>query len=215
MWFFRLLGSSIGKKFVMAITGCLLILFLTIHAAGNALIFFGSKAFQHYADALHSLPLVVVLFSLGLLVLFMLHISFGLYLYFENKREGDGRYALSVRTVEKSFASRTMHWSGLFIFLFLIFHIAAFTFGPDDILVSDYVKIRLGGFIYGIFYLLSFAALFLHLSHGFWSMLQTLGFNHPRYNRLIAWLNYIVPTVFVSIFGGVVLFFMTGIGSNY
>lgn len=215
MWFVKLIVSSIGKKFVMALTGLLLLLFLVVHAAGNAIIFFGSKAFQHYADTLHSVPLVVLLFSIGLLVLFLAHISFGLFLYFSNRKEGDSRYAVSVRTVKNSLASRTMHWSGLAIFFFLIIHISGFTFAPEGVIISDYVKVKLGGFIYAMFYLISFAALCLHLSHGFWSMLQTFGFNHPRYNNLIERLNYIVPGFFFVIFGGVVLYFMTGLGSNY
>ena len=215
MWFVKLIVSSIGKKIVMAVSGLLLILFLVIHAVGNSLIFFGSHAFQTYADTLHSLPIVVLLFSLGLLVILFAHMCFGLFLFFENRQEGDSRYAVSVRTVPNSLASRTMHWSGLFIFFFLIMHIAAFTFGSEDILISASVQERLSGFAYGLFYLIAFGALCLHLSHGFWSMLQTFGFNHPRYNKLISYLNYIVPGTFFAVFGGVVLFFMTGLGSNY
>lgn len=215
MWFMKFIVSSIGKKLVMAFSGLLLMLFLAIHALGNSLIFFGSTAFQTYAHTLHSLPVVVLLFSLGLLVLFFAHISFGLYLFFENRREGDSRYAVSVRTVKNSLASRTMHWTGLFIFFFLIIHISGFTFGPKDILISVSVQQKLGGFLYGLFYLLAFGALSLHLSHGFWSMLQTFGFNHPRYNKLIALLNYIIPALFFAVFGGIVLYFMTGIGTNY
>lgn len=215
MWFVRLIVSSIGKKFVMAFTGLFLLLFLVVHAAGNAIIFFGSEAFQTYADTLHSFPLIIFLFGIGLIVLFLAHISFGLYLYFENRKEGDGRYAVSVRTVEKSLASRTMHWSGIAIFFFLIIHVSAFVFSPEGTVISEYVKEKLSGFVYGLFYLVSFAALCLHLSHGFWSMLQTFGLNHPHYNKLINRLNYIVPGFFFAVFGGVVLYFMTGLGSNY
>lgn len=215
MWFRKLIVSSIGKKFVMAVSGLLLMLFLGIHALGNSLIFFGSTAFQTYAHTLHSLPIVVLIFSLGLLILFFAHISFGLYLFFENRREGDARYAVSVRTVQNSLASRTMHWTGLLILFFLIIHISGFTFGPKDILISVAVQEKLAGFFYGLFYFFSFCALSLHLSHGFWSMLQTFGFNHPRYNKLIGLLNYIIPAFFLAVFGGIVLYFMTGLGAHY
>ncbi|CAG36864.1 succinate dehydrogenase cytochrome b subunit [Desulfotalea psychrophila] len=215
MWFVKFVASSIGKKFVMAFTGLLLILFLCVHAAGNAIIFFGSEAFLTYAHALHAVPLVVVLFSSGLAVVLLAHICFGLYLFFENRTESDSRYAVSVRTVKYSLASKTMHWSGLFIFLFLIFHLAVFTFGGKDIPISTLVEERLGDFSFGIFYLISFAVLALHLSHGFWSMLQTFGVNHPRYNDLIHNLTYIVPLFFFVIFGGVTLYFLTGLGANF
>jgi succinate dehydrogenase / fumarate reductase cytochrome b subunit len=117
--------------------------------------------------------------------------------------------------VENTFASKTMPYTGLVILLFLIVHVAGFTFSPEDVIISVTVKELLGGFFYGLFYLISFCALAIHLSHGFWSMLQTFGLNHPRYNDLIGKLTYVVPAVFLLIFGGIPLYFMTGIGANY
>lgn len=215
MWFISFLKSSIGKKMVMAISGLLLILFLCTHAAGNATIFMSSEVFQSYADELHSHPLIVLVFSLGLLVLFSIHIGYGIYLFLQNRQVSTSRYAVNAKLDKETFASRTMPYSGLIILLFLIIHISGFTFSPEDVLISVTVRELLSGFFYGLFYIICFCALAIHLSHGFWSMLQTFGFNHPRYTALIGRLTYVVPVLFLLIFAGIPFYFMTGMGANY
>jgi succinate dehydrogenase / fumarate reductase, cytochrome b subunit len=215
MWLLRFFSSSIGKKILMAVSGLLLILFLVVHAAGNAAIFFGSHAFQTYADALHSLPVVVFIFGLGLLVVLVTHIIIGIQLFLQNRKESTSRYAVSTRVCENTFASSTMPYTGLLLLLFIIIHVFGFGINPSEIEVSTLVKNLLSNFFYGLFYLFSFCVLAVHLSHGFWSMLQTFGVNHPRYNDGIAKLTYIVPGFFLAFFGAIALYFMTGIGANY
>lgn len=215
MWFVRFLKSSIGKKLIMAATGLLLVLFLITHAAGNATIYMSSEVFQSYADELHSHPLIVLNFSLGLLFIFLCHIVVGLYLFYENRQVSQSRYEVTKRTVKNSFASDTMPYTGLFILLFLLIHVASFTFGPKDVEISVTVKELLGNFFYSLFYIISFIVLTVHLSHGFWSMLQTFGVNHPRYNTLISRLSLGIPLFFLLIFGGIAFYFMTGLGANY
>ncbi len=215
MWFVRFLTSSIGKKLIMATTGLLLFLFLFAHLAGNATIYMGSDVFQSYADELHSHPLIVLVFSTLLLVLFLAHICFGLYLFFENREMSYSRYAVYNRVVKNSFASQTMPYTGLFLLVFLIIHISSFTFAPEDVLISVTVKERLGNFFYSLFYIVSFLVLAIHLSHGFWSMLQTFGINHPRYNTLISRLTIIFPLFFLLTFGGIAFYFMTGLGASF
>lgn len=217
MWFINFLKTSIGKKIVMAVTGLMLVLFLCTHAAGNLTIYHSSKIFQQYADQLHSHPLIVFFFSLSLLALFAVHIGFGLYLFWENYQVSKSRYAVTKRVVNEknTIAAKTMPYSGLFILLFLLVHISGFTFSPEGVPVSETVKELFSGFLYSLFYIICFCALALHLSHGFWSMLQTFGINHPRYNTFIGRLTYIVPIVFLVIFSGIPFYFMTGIGANY
>ncbi|MDP3478522.1 MAG: succinate dehydrogenase cytochrome b subunit [Desulfoprunum sp.] len=215
MWFIRFVSSSIGKKLIMGMTGLLLFLFLCTHAAGNATIYMSSKIFQGYADELHSHPLIVIVFSLAIFILFVIHVGLGLYLFLENRRDIANRYAVTTRVVENSFASRTMPYTGLFILLFVLVHVFSFTFGPKDVLINETVKTMLSGFFYGLFYIVSFAILAIHLSHGFWSMLQTFGINHPRYNVLIARLTYIIPVSFLLLFGGIPLYFMSGAGASF
>ena len=207
--------SSIGKKLIMATSGLLLILFLALHAFGNAAIYMGSKYFQIYADALHSFPVLVMVFGIGLIGVFIAHISVAVLLFFE-KRKTASRYDVQTRVVENTFASRTMPYTGGFIFLFLLIHVFGFGIGkPADIPISVTVQHYLSGFFYSLFYVLSFIALAIHLNHGFWSMLQTFGVNHPKYNCLIAQLTIIVPIAFLLIFGGIPIYFMTGAGAAY
>ncbi|MFV0437322.1 MAG: succinate dehydrogenase cytochrome b subunit [Desulfopila sp.] len=217
MWFINFLKSSIGKKYIMATSGLLLVLFLCTHIFGNAAIYIGSHAFQGYADALHSLPMLVFLFSLCLFIVFVAHIFIGILLFLENRKVHASRYAVTNHIVNEknSVAARTMPYSGLFVLLFLLIHVSSFTFGPEGIPISEYVKQYFNGFFTSAFYLLAFAALALHLSHGFWSMLQTFGINHPRFNTLIGKLTYIVPVFFLIVFAGIPLYFLTGLGANY
>lgn len=199
----------------MAFTGLLLILFLLLHAIGNAAIFYSSKAFQMYADTLHSLPVVVSLFGIGLLIVFSAHVYFGVTLFFQNRRNSSSRYAVSAKVSNNTFASSTMPYTGILILLFIIVHVFGFGFVPADIQISELVKERLSSFFYGLFYIFSFCALSVHLSHGFWSMLQTFGVNHPRYNRLIAQTTLVLPGLFLIFFGSIAVYFMTGTGANY
>lgn len=215
MWFISFIKTSIGKKLVMACSGLLLLSFLAIHAFGNAAIYIGSKYFQIYADALHGFPVLVYIFGLGILVVFIAHIGVGILLFLEKRRTAS-RYNVQSRVVENTFASRTMPYTGLFIFLFLIIHVFGFGIAkPEDIKISMLVKDYLSGFFYSLFYIISFIALAIHLNHGFWSMLQTFGVNHPRYNFLISKLTIIVPVLFLVIFGGIPIYFMTGAGASY
>ncbi len=215
MWFVRFVTSSIGKKFLMAATGLLLFLFLCSHAAGNATIFMSSEVFQSYADELHSHPLIVLVFSFSLLLIFLTHIVVGLFLFYENRQARNSRYAVTTRVVKNSFASATMPYTGLFILVFVIVHVFGFTFSPEDSLISVTVKERLSNFFYAFFYILAFIVLTIHLSHGFWSMLQTVGVNHPRYNELIGRLTIIIPLFFLLIFGGIAFYFMSGLGASF
>ena len=199
----------------MAVSGLMLLLFLCSHAAGNATIYMSRAVFQGYADELHSHPLIVIVFSTGIFLVFLVHISLGLLLFLQNRQAGASRYTVSTRVVSDSLASKTMPYTGLCILLFVLVHVFGFAFGPADELIADTVKRLLGHFFYGLFYLVAFSALALHLSHGFWSMLQTFGVNHPRYNGLIGKLTLIVPLFFLILFAGIVLYFMTGIGSSF
>jgi len=215
MWFVSFIKTSIGKKLVMATSGFLLLSFLAIHAFGNAAIYMGSKYFQIYADALHGFPVLVLIFGLGLLFIFVAHIGVGLLLFFE-KRKTSSRYNVQSRVVENTFASRTMPYTGALIFLFLIIHVFGFGIAkPEDVKISMLVQDYLSGFFYSLFYILSFIALAVHLNHGFWSMLQTFGINHPRYNTIISALTIAVPALFLVIFGGIPIYFMTGGGAGY
>ena len=209
MWFIRFIQSSIGKKWVMALTGCCLIFFLCSHAAGNATLFVGVPLFQAYADQLHSHPLIVAVFSSGLLLIFALHIVTGILLTLQNKKARSQGYKVQKRAQSRanSKASATMFYSGLFILLFVVLHTTAVSFG-DHGTIGKTIEEMFSSFVISIFYITAFIVLALHLSHGFWSMLQTFGVNHPKYNGLIHSLTYVVPVFFLLLFGSLPLLFL-------
>ena len=195
----------------MAITGCLLILFLCSHAAGNATLFSSVALFQAYADQLHSHPLIISVFSKGLFLVFAVHITTGSLLFLQNRKARIQRYKVKTRVVKNPLASQTMIYSGLFILLYVLIHTSAVSFN-DHKFIGPIIVGLFSSFFVSMFYIISFLVLALHLSHGFWSMLQSFGVNHPRYNKLISRLTYVVPVFFLLIFGAIPLLFLFGTG---
>ena len=211
MWFSTFIQSSIGKKWIMAATGLCLLLFLGSHAAGNATLFVSSELFQAYADQLHSHPLIVTVFSSGLLLIFLVHVATGIILFFQNRQARPTRYRVTARAAKNTLASGTMIYSGLCILLFITIHMLNFSLGNEGQPISTIVTTLLARPLYGLFYVAAFLFLALHLSHGFWSMLQTFGLNHPRYTWLISRLTYIVPLTFLILFAAIPLLLLAGV----
>lgn len=214
MWFIDFIRSSIGKKWIMAITGCCLVLFLCSHAAGNATLFAGVPLFQAYADQLHSHPLIISVLSKGLTTIFAVHIITGILLTLQNRNARDQKYKVQKRakTRNNSQAAATMIYSGLFILFFLILHTSVVSFG-DHGKIGETIQELFSSFFVSMFYITAFIGLALHLSHGFWSMLQTFGLSHPSYDRLINVSTYLIPIFFLLLFGSMPLLFLFGIKS--
>lgn len=212
MWVINFVKSSIGKKWIMALSGFFLILFLCSHAAGNATLFSSVSLFQAYADQLHSHPLIVSVFSKGLTLIFAVHVLTGILLFLQNRNARAQKYKVKTRAIKNSQASSTMIYTGLFILLFLFVHTSSVSFG-DHGKIGETISTLFSSFFVSIFYIVAFIGLAIHLSHGFWSMLQTFGMNHPRYNVFIGRLTYIVPLFFLLIFGTIPLLFLFGTGT--
>jgi len=208
--------SSIGKKAIMAVTGLIGIGFLVLHMYGNLKIFEGPEYFNEYAAGLRSIGAPIFghehllwLVRLALLAAVGLHV---LAAYQLTRMDWSGRpvrYNYK-RHVQATYASRTMRWGGVILFLFIIYHLLHFTFGAVGYAPGQYLPEDASGFhtydnvINGfrvwpvtIFYILAMLALGLHLYHGFWSMLQTLGLNNDRANRLLRLLAAAVAIVLV------------------
>lgn len=200
-WPFSLYQTAVGKKWVMAITGIALIGFVLAHMVGNWKIFFpdvgGVPEIDLYAEALRSLlfPLMpehVVLWILrtGLIVAFVFHVHAAYSLTMMNRRSRVDEYQGPRHYVAANYASRTMRWSGVIFFAFLIFHLADLTWGLEPVAPEVWER----GEVYAnfvatfsrapvtIFYVISMLLLGLHLYHGAWSMFQSLGINNPKYN---------------------------------
>jgi succinate dehydrogenase / fumarate reductase cytochrome b subunit len=184
------LGSSIGKKVVMAATGLVLYAFVVGHMIGNLQIFLGPEAINEYAEFLqHFLHgQGIWLARAGLLVAVGLHVWTAVSLTLANWAARPVGYR-EWQAVESTYASRTMVWSGPLLAAFVLYHLAHFTLGsahPEFVAGEVFRNVVLGfrnPFV-SAFYVLAMVALGLHMYHGFWSMLHTLGLSHPRWNRV-------------------------------
>jgi len=199
----RYLLSSVGKKGVMAVSGIMLSLFLLVHALGNSSTFFGREAFNSYARHLHSLGFFVNLFEAGLAVVFVIHIVLGCMTWWQNKRARPYAYEVYKSSGGRTPGSKTMPYTGLIILSFLLVHLQDFHFTDHSREISAIVKEVLSQPLYALFYSFALSALALHVSHGFWSMLQSLGINHPKYNSIMhrgtLFLCMVIAAVFVLI----------------
>jgi succinate dehydrogenase / fumarate reductase, cytochrome b subunit len=184
------LTSTVGKKVVMAVTGLILFGFVIVHMLGNLQVYLGAEAINAYGLSLHMLlhGSGIWLFRAVLLAAVLLHIWAMTALTLANRRARNVGYR-EWKARESTYASRTMRWSGVFLLAFIIFHLLHFTTGdfhPDFIPGDVYHNVITGFQVVpiAILYILATLVLGLHLFHGAWSMLQTLGLNHPRYNRV-------------------------------
>jgi succinate dehydrogenase / fumarate reductase cytochrome b subunit len=197
-WINSLYRSSIGKKSIMAASGLLLSLFLLTHLLGNSVSFLGRDAFNAYAAKLHSVGNFIYVFEIGLLTLFLVHIFTGIILYLENLQARPSRYSVSTSEGGRSWGSRTMPYTGVIIIVFIIVHLLNFHFTDKSVPVADLVRELLSRPGLAAFYMVS-----LHLSHGAWSLFQTVGMNHDKYNGLLLKgalaFSILVGTVFILI----------------
>lgn len=179
------LTSSVGRKQIIAVTGLALVLFLIAHLSGNLLIFGGPEAFNAYAKKLHSLGPLLYVARAGLIVMFVTHIAFTILLIKENKTARGHSYAVKKDISGRSFATKTMRYSGPLLALFLLLHLSDFTwnvpwFGSGAQFSAElglYAKVANSFLnpIRTIIYILAMFAIGLHLSHGIQSVFQTMG----------------------------------------
>lgn len=186
--------TSVVRKQVMAVTGLLLSGFLITHLAGNFLIFVSADAFNKYAHTLTSNP-AIYLAEAVLAILFLSHIGMALGLSMQNKKARPTNYYMFQPTGRgATFASRTMLYTGAIVGVFLVWHITGLKFGTyyettvDGVVMRDLHKLVIEyfqNFANVVGYVVGMISIGIHLSHGFWSAFQSLGFNHPKYNGLL------------------------------
>ncbi|MBB6118913.1 succinate dehydrogenase / fumarate reductase cytochrome b subunit [Nocardiopsis algeriensis] len=183
-------GSTVALKAAMAITGAILVLYLIAHMYGNLKIFSGQEAFDGYAHSLRELgyPLLpyegfLWIARIVLLASILIHIYAVVVLWRRNHRARTARYQVTKR-VQRSYSSYTMRYGGILIALFVVFHILHLTtnnIAPGGRSDSPYERM-VNGFqpefwFVTLFYLASVVAVGLHLRHGIWSAVTTLGGN--------------------------------------
>ncbi len=193
--------SAVGKKWVMAVTGFAIILFVLAHMIGNWKVFLpdieGVPEIDVYGEALRQLlfPLVpehVVLWLLrtGLIVVFALHVHAAYSLTLTNRKARPDNYQGPRTYGVANYASRTMRWSGTIFLAFLVFHLADLTWGIEPAAPATWERGEVfANFVATFsripvtaFYVIAMGLLAIHLYHGAWSMFQSVGINHPRFN---------------------------------
>jgi succinate dehydrogenase / fumarate reductase cytochrome b subunit len=185
-WITGTLGSSIGKKLMMAITGLSFIGFLAAHLAGNLTIYGGKEAFNSYAEHLHSLGPLLTVAELVLLTFFLVHVITGVILFLQNLNARPVRYAVNKTAGGRTFGSATMPYTGALLLAFIIFHLLNFSFvDKTDTTIFNIVSSAFSSPLYVVIYILAMVVAAVHVSHGFWSAFQTVGANHSKYMPLI------------------------------
>ena len=194
-WPVEFYRSAVGKKWVMALTGIMLMGYVFVHMLGNLKLYLGAEDINHYGEWLRDLlvpffPRTVTLWLLriGLAAAFVFHIhsAYGLTRINRQARAAGG-YVSKRDWQAANAASRSMRYTGVVILLFLIFHLADLTWGTvnPDFVRGDVYRNLVASFerpAVAAIYIVANIALGLHLFHGGWSMFQSLGLNNPRWN---------------------------------
>jgi len=198
-WLLDFYASGVGKKYVMAITGIILMGYVLAHMVGNLKLYLGPEAINTYGEWLRELgepafPRTVLLWLMrtALIAAFVFHIHAAYSLTLMNRAARPVGYASRRDYVAANFASRTMRWTGVIILLFVVFHLMDLTWGnanPDFVkgdvyanMVASFQRVPVA-----IIYVIANLALGLHLYHGTWSLFQSMGWNNRRFNH---WRRY-------------------------
>ena len=210
----RFWSSANGKKAVMAFTGILMVAFVVGHLLGNLQAFAGADKFNAYAHALKAMAPLLWTVRLTMLTAVGLHI-WAAYSLWRLKTEARPVDYVRKESIASTYASRTMYWSGPIVLLFIVYHLMHFTIGvggtrfiedePYDNLVAGFQVP-----IVSLFYILSMGCVCLHLFHGIWSMLQTLGLHHPRYTPALRSLAKLLAVALFIGFSSIPLAVMLG-----
>lgn len=197
-WLTNFLTSTIGMKILMAVTGLLMFGFVLVHMAGNLQVFLGEHVYNHYAEMLQGQPEIVWMARLGLLGTVLAHIFSAIIL---SRRSASARpqgYKMK-KWLSGTYAVRTMKFGGFILLAFIVFHLLQFTiagvgvegFRHCEWVGDDFTCYAYQNFVAGfqnpvivLFYIVAQAMLGLHLAHGVWSMLRTLGLSNPRFDAL-------------------------------
>jgi succinate dehydrogenase / fumarate reductase cytochrome b subunit len=177
-------NSTVGKKIVMGATGLILVAFVILHMAGNLQFFAGPERFNAYS---HLLQVDLIEFTwalrVTLLVSVVLHITAAYQLTMRNRAARPANYVKREPQVS-TYAARTMRWGGVYLLLFIPYHILHFTTGtlhPAFVRGQAYGNVVIGFEVVwvSLFYLGAMAFLGLHLYHGAWAAMRTLGVARP------------------------------------
>jgi len=211
----RFYDSTIGKKAIMAVTGLILFVFLIAHMLGNLQVFLGAAVMNHYAETLHGTPELLWGVRTVLLVSVLLHIWASIQLTAVKSTARPVGYVKS-GNVQASTASKSMMLSGPVIAAFVVGHLLHLTTGtihPQFVELHAYQNVVTGfsNPIASGLYIVAMILVGLHLSHGIWSLFQSLGFSHPRYTPRIRKFAGVFSWVLIAGFISVPIAVLAGI----
>ena len=230
MW---LLNSSIGKKLIMSISGLFLVLFLLFHLSMNVAAVFSGEAYNMVCSLLGS-NWYAVAATLVLAAGVVIHFVYAIILTLQNRKaRGNDRYAINARPKGVEWASQNMFVLGLIVILFMLLHYSQFWYkmmfaelighhevalgsamvSPQDgaAFINYYFQ---GNAVITVLYLIWYVALWFHLTHGFWSAIQTIGWNNTIWMNRWECISKIVATVICGLFAIItIIFFLNGVGA--
>lgn len=221
----KFITASIGRKFIMSITGLFLVVFIAVHLIVNLLLIFddSGELFNQAAHFMATNPVIKImepLLGLG----FLVHILWSFYLEYQNWRARPVKYSKRNPGDSSSWASRNMIVLGALVLVFLVIHIIHFfwviRFNPESMnhvviggekmedtysLVADLFK---NSVAYDIFYVIGGILLGFHLSHGFWSGFHTLGLSNKHWMARLQFAGKIYAIVVAAGFSAIPLYFL-------
>ena len=230
MW---LLNSSIGKNLIMSISGLFLVLFLLFHLSMNVTAVFSGEAYNMVCSLLGS-NWYAVAATLVLAAGVVIHFVYAIILTLQNRKaRGNDRYAINARPKGVEWASQNMFVLGLIVILFMLLHFSQFWYkmmfaelighhevalgsamvSPQDgaAFINYYFQ---GNAVITVLYLIWYVALWFHLTHGFWSAIQTIGWNNTIWMNRWECISKIVATVICGLFAIItIIFFLNGVGA--
>jgi succinate dehydrogenase / fumarate reductase cytochrome b subunit len=220
-----IIQSSIGRKYIMALSGLFLCTFLIVHMLGNLALFKddGGQAFNEYTYFMTHNPLIKIVAYVNYAFI-LLHIFYSLTLTIYNRKARPESYALVNQSKSATWSSRNMGILGSVILIFLIVHMRSFWFemkfgtmptiqyNGDEKVLKDMYSVVVEAFSqpwYVALYVISMFAIAFHLYHGFQSGFQTLGINHHKYTPIIKNIGMILFAVIIpALFAAMPLYFL-------
>ena len=221
MW---LCNSSIGRKVMMSVTGIALILFLTFHACMNLVALFSAEGYNMVCEMLGA-NWYAVAATAGLAVLVALHFIYAIILTLQNRKaRGASRYAVTDRPEKVEWAAQNMFVLGVIVVVGMLLHLYNFWFNMmfaelanggmpyiNDVASASagygMIAYTFSNPVFTVLYLIWFAAIWFHMTHGFWSAFQTLGWNGKTWFCRWKAIGMTYVTVLMLIFVAVALKF--------
>ena len=199
--------TSIGKKVIMSLSGFFLILFLTLHACLNAAYLWSPEAFNHVCEFM-SLPIIKIVtpvLAFGIVI----HIIYAFVLFLQDyKARGKERYEVANKTKADGWASKNMLVLGVVVLLGMALHLTHFWakmqlqefLGNEPLSGAEAMVQTFKPLWVLIVYLVWFCFIWMHLTHGFWSAFQSMGWNNNKWIKRLQWIGYIYCTAIILIF---------------